>query len=178
MRERRGDWFQTFTGKRFFPLDADPEDICIEDIAHSLALVNRFGGHLPEPYNVAQHSMIVSIFSPEGLQLCGLMHDATEAYLGDMVAPLKRGMPDFQDAEARLWSVIANRFDLPDPIPAPVMEIDLRTLLAEARDMMPTAVDNWPSEHFKGIKPLEDRIRPMPWQMAESSFLKLPPGSG
>ena len=87
-------WFQTFTGKKFHPLDPRPEDICIEDIAHALSYINRFGGHLPEPWTVAQHSIVVAEFAPPGLRLAAQMHDSPEAYLGYMVKPLEQEVAD------------------------------------------------------------------------------------
>lgn len=173
MTNRMGDWMQTFTGERFWPLDPRPDEVHIEDIAHALALTNRFGGHTPEPYSVGQHSIFVAGHCPEDLKLCGLMHDATEAYIGDMVAPVKRHMPEFKAMEARLWSAIAKRFDLPDPIPPAVMEIDLRTLIDEARALMPERIDQW--DEKLGVQPLGIKIDlhlGIEWQMVERTFLR------
>lgn len=66
MTQRRGDFICTYTGRKFYPLDPRPEDVCIEDIAHALALVNRFGGHTRVPYSVAQHSVLCCQNAPEG----------------------------------------------------------------------------------------------------------------
>ena len=99
---------RTFTGHMFYPLDPRPEDVCIEDIAHSLSLLCRFTGHTYAHYSVADHSLRVSrlaeklfvaeAHSPESekmqrmaneIALWGLLHDASEAYLQDMPRPLK-----------------------------------------------------------------------------------------
>lgn len=93
-------WIQTYMGKKFYPFDPKILDICIEDIAHSLSLICRFNGHCTEFYSVAQHSCLVSGLAAEeakhwGLLAeldaarTGLMHDAAEAYLGDIVTPIK-----------------------------------------------------------------------------------------
>lgn len=74
-------------------------DIDLADIAHALSLVNRFGGHTPGPYSVAQHSVhvmqYVALTHPRDheLLLAALTHDASEAYLGDITRPLKRALP-------------------------------------------------------------------------------------
>lgn len=69
--DRRGDWIQTFTGRRFWPLDPRPEDVCIEDIAHALSLKCRFGGHCTRFYSVAEHSVHVSNYVPAEFALWG-----------------------------------------------------------------------------------------------------------
>ena len=61
--ERRGDWMQTHSGLRFYPLDPRPEDIRIEDIAHALPMICRFNGHCSRFYSVAEHSLNVAAFA-------------------------------------------------------------------------------------------------------------------
>ena len=70
---------RTNTGKVFDLKLMDPESICIEDIAHALSHVSRFGGHLDKHYSVAQHSVYVAQCLTAENQLAGLLHDATEA---------------------------------------------------------------------------------------------------
>src|SRR5690349_19702773 len=109
----RGSWMQTFTGRRFYPLDPKVEDIDPTDIAHALSLICRYGGHVTRFYSVAEHCVLLShAVSPENA-LWALLHDATEAYVGDMVRPLKQHMPAYRDVEDRLMLVIADRFGLP-----------------------------------------------------------------
>lgn len=105
---------RTYTGKEVNPLDLRPEDIDIRDIAHSLALCNRFAGHTRLPVSVAQHSILVAqLAEPFGQALAGLLHDATEAYLGDVTKWLKATMPEYIAAEERAADVIAAKFGLP-----------------------------------------------------------------
>ena len=88
--EERGRWMQTYTGQKFFPLDPKPEEINIEDIAHALSQMCRFSGHTSTFYSVAQHSILCSrLAGCEEVAFAALLHDAAEAYVGDMIRPLK-----------------------------------------------------------------------------------------
>jgi hypothetical protein len=107
---------RTFTGKVFDLKILDPDSICIEDIAHSLAYTPRFGGHLPLPYSVAQHSVHVMEQCSPDLQLAALLHDASEAYIGDMPSPFKKLMPDYKKLEDNLMKVIAKKFGFEYPL--------------------------------------------------------------
>jgi hypothetical protein len=153
---RKGDWIQTFTDKQFFPLDARPEDVCLEDIAHALSNLCRFGGHVREFYSVAQHSVLVSWHCPK-YPRSGLMHDATEAYLVDVPRPIKKHLSNYSDIEANLARVIGARFALPlSPLPAEVQEADERALATEKRDLRgppPAAWGDLPAPWFDTIVP-------------------------
>ena len=83
-------YVSTYTGKQFFPLDPQQDQVDIEDIAHGLAYQCRFNGQTRYFYSVAQHSLIVAGLVPKRLYLAALLHDAAEAYMGDMVKPLKQ----------------------------------------------------------------------------------------
>lgn len=109
---------RTYTGKLVNPLDLRPEDIDINDIAHALALCNRFAGHTKFPISVAQHSVYVSKLCPQH-RLAALLHDASEAYLGDVTKWLKRSdsMAGYREAEDRAQSVICGVFGLPLELP-------------------------------------------------------------
>jgi len=80
---------RTFTGIIVDLFDIQTKDIVIEDIAHALSQLCRFNGHTLRHYSVAQHSVIVSRLVPANIALEGLMHDAEEAYTGDMQTDLK-----------------------------------------------------------------------------------------
>ena len=140
--ERVGDWFLTFTAKKFWPLDARVEEVCIDDIAHALARICRFNGHCRDFYSVAQHSVIVShICSQAPMQ--ALLHDATEAYLGDMIRPLKMSMPDYREAEDRLWIVIAQKFGLAKQFHPEIKPADNIALMTERRDLCTPTDHRW-----------------------------------
>lgn len=129
---------RTASGQLFWPLDAREDEIRLEDIAHALSQLCRFAGHTRTFYSVAQHSVVVSRLCPPEAALYGLLHDASEAYLGDVVRPIKHTAiwEGYRAAEARLQALIYRRFGL-DPVePASVKAADLTALHAEIRDVM------------------------------------------
>ena len=134
-------WMQTFTGRQFYPLAPRAEDIAIEDVAHGLAMTCRYGGHTKHFYSVAEHCVLVSRHVPPEFAREGLLHDTAEAYIGDMVRPLKYqdAMLEFRKAEAAIERCVAERFALrtdPEALAA-VKEIDDRILVDEISALMP-----------------------------------------
>jgi hypothetical protein len=134
--DRQGLWIQTYTGKQFWPLDARVEEVEIEDIAHSLAMLCRFNGHCRRFYSVAEHSVHVSRVVDAEVARWGLMHDAAEAYLSDLPQPIKRHMPIFRECEERLLRVIAERFALPWGVPEAIVRADMVLLATEKEALM------------------------------------------
>lgn len=115
---------RTFTGLYFDLSIMDPETITIEDIAHGLAHTARFAGQLKNFYSVAQHSFCTyQNASPEN-KLAALLHDASEAYIGDMPSPFKCMMPDYKKIEYRLMETIACKFGFPFPLADEIKDID------------------------------------------------------
>ena len=161
-------WISTFSGRRFYVLDPRPQDVDIVDIAHALSLQCRFSGHIRQFYSVAEHCVRVSDACPEH-GLWALLHDASEAFIGDMSAPLKHTseMSRYRTTEKRIMHVIAERFGLTMPEPPEVKIADRRMLLTEARDLG-ICVDGWYTEQV----PFEKVIRPWPPTMAEATFLQ------
>src|SRR5713226_1215903 len=106
-------WIITYTGKQFYHLNPQPEMVCIEDIAHSLAMLCRWTGHTKFHYSVAQHSIYCSRIGPQETALERLLHDASEAYLGDMNRPLKHftnAGPAYREVESKVQTVIYRKF--------------------------------------------------------------------
>lgn len=102
----------TPTGRMIDPANPRVSDICIQDIAFALAKEERFDGNTYVPYSVAQHSCHVADLLASDYFQCsyrlvraGLLHDAPEAYLGDIVSPIKRLLPDYQRLEF-LWTEV------------------------------------------------------------------------
>lgn len=146
-------WVRTFTGKRV-ELEAPTVDmICIEDIAHALGNLGRFNGHTKYFYSVAQHSWNVAMQLKDDdydydVQFHGLLHDAQEAYIGDMVSPLKRikslGVI-YAEIEDRFSHVIAEKFGLlwDQDMNKAIHKADMQLCATEMRDLM-TQVDPFP----------------------------------
>ena len=164
----RDDWFVTISGRRVFVLAPDAGSIVVEDIAHGLANCCRFAGHTRGFYSVAQHSVLVSRLVPHALALHGLLHDATEAYLGDLIRPLKRQLPEYSKIEALWWEQIAARFGLAVVEPSEVKLGDIRALATERRDV----VASYPWRLKPGIEPHPETIVPLPPLLARIQFLE------
>ena len=163
----RGNWMQTFTGARFYPLSPRADEVDPRDIAHALALICRYGGHSTHFYSVAEHCVLLShAVSPENA-LWALLHDATEAYVGDMVRPLKRMLPAYRDIEDRVMDAIAERFGLTGSIPAEVHDADNRIILTERAAIMTPTDEVWMENCFK---PLPVTIHAWPWQDAQHYY--------
>lgn len=158
---RHGPWAQIASGRQWWYLDPRPEDVCWRDIANALARICRFGGHLAEHvphYSVAQHCCLVADSLPEGtphLRLKGLLHDAHEAFIGDVTRPLKQALDALGDGAAgralhllELLTEIVIHDAAGIPLPtegesALITQRDLRALATERRDLLADCVAQW-----------------------------------
>lgn len=169
--ERQGDWFCTRSGKRFYVLDPQLEDLDIESICWSLSNLCRFGGHC-DFYSVGQHSCLVSDQLPQHFKLCGLLHDFTEAYYMDLPKPLKMQMPVYGRLENKLWEIGADKWGLPIVMPTGVKTADVRMLLTERDQLMPDGENttNWCAD----ADHVPYRIKITPWIPAQTraQFMK------
>jgi len=163
----------TYTGKKVDPTNLDPKSVCIEDIAHALACINRFNGHAKIPISVAQHSVDVSNLSTP-YRLEGLLHDAAEAYLGDMTKWLKSspGMEEYRNYEEHATNVICKVFGIDPELPDIVKWADNLTVRFEHEIAfgMPQSVKGY-GQLTKNERLRLDNWRPMSWQDAEVTFL-------
>jgi hypothetical protein len=145
-------WIETYCGLRFDTLDPQPEMIDIRDIAHALSQLCRFTGHTKFPYSVGQHSIHCSYLTPVEDALWALMHDASEAYIGDMNRPLKHfseAGKHYQKVEERIMTAICNKFGLSVVEPKSVTVADNQMVYAEKRDLMSGKVV-WSQDWGKG----------------------------
>ena len=162
-------YVSTFSGNRFYPLEPRIDCIAIEDIAHGLAYQCRFNGQTREFYSVAQHSLVVSSLAPTELRLAALLHDAAEAYLGDMVKPLKVLLPEFAAIEDQVSAMIAAAFGIDFSDYGPIKRADLIALATEKRDLMPHSTERW--AYLDGIGALPGPIVTMSPDQAKRAFL-------
>ena len=92
-----------------------PEDICLLDIITALPHICRYGGRCPIHYSVGQHSVELALYLLEevgrpDLAKIAILHDACEAYLGDMIYPLKIQIPGFLELESELTEMVYKKF--------------------------------------------------------------------
>lgn len=134
---------QLASGRMFFPLDPRPEEIHIEDIAAALSKLCRYGGHCKRFYSVAEHCVLMANAAPATVALSALMHDASEAYLSDVIRPIKKHLLNYVETEAILERAIATKFSLPWPMPAAVKALDNGILWAEMEQNMAPPPEPW-----------------------------------
>lgn len=129
------------SGRPWWPLDPRPEDFSIEDIAHHLSMICRYGGATRFFYSVAEHSEIVSRHVPPELALQGLLHDAAEAVVGDTIQPIKSlsAWEVVRRVEDRNFRAICDRFDLEWSleIEHEVSKIDRQVVIDECLALIP-----------------------------------------
>ena len=164
-------WIQTFSGIKFNLFNPSPDDILIEDIAHALSNLARFNGHTAKFYSVAQHSVYCALKAPERLALAVLLHDAAEAYLGDIVSPLKALLDNYVVFENAIYALIAKKY-LPTYLTVEdykeISNIDLRMLATEKFQLMGGGLE-W--ESLKDISGYSILIEYMSPNSAEKAFL-------
>lgn len=173
MHELACGYIQTASGAHVNPLAMTAGDLWIDDIAHSLAMTCRFRGHTSEFYSVAQHSVLVSRLVEPSLTLAALLHDAAEAYLGDMSRPLKYhdSFAQFRAYEEAIELLVNYRWHV-DVRDRRIKHADLLMCVAEMRDLMPHVT---PEGDNLALQPEADRlvpdIKPWPWKTARHAFL-------
>lgn len=176
--------YRTYSGRMLDLSNPRVEDVCLADVAHHLARVCRFGGAVHQYYSVASHSVYVAEIvgaayfetecQREAAARAALLHDATEAYLGDMVSGLKRLCPDYRDLEDVWAGVIEGKFGVRFRHDARIKEADIRARLSECRDLFGGA---YPRELLLSgegdLQPWPYRCRPLDPDAAEWAFLAM-----
>lgn len=140
----------------------------IHDIAHALSNICRFAGHSLRFYSVAEHSVYVSqIVLPEHA-LAALLHDAVEAFVGDMAKPLKVMIPQYQVIEKRIERAVLDRFGINLPLHPSIKEADIIMLATEQVQLMKNR-DDW--EYTRGRIPADIKIEALSPPLARQLFL-------
>ena len=156
--------FLTRTGREIDILDFKTSDVELDEIAHALAMTCRYGGHCREFYSVAQHAVMVARYlegqgEPLPVVMAGLHHDDSEAYLGDIIRPLKSLLPMYKEIETRFEMTLAEHFGLQYPYPLAVHKADVRVFEQEVEDV-------------KWHTPENPVIVPWSWQRAKTEYLR------
>jgi len=185
-------WMQTYTGEQFWFEHLVGNEIVIEDIAHALSNICRFGGHTREFYSVLDHSLLVTRYLERAgassyVQMLGLLHDAHEAYTGDIPTPFKRYLWFQEDHMTTYMERVQERI-MNALLPQPeflqigndaerraVARADTALLLAEARDLLPRGpVAGWTDEitRVTGVQAYPGPVQPSAPREAREAFLR------
>jgi 5'-deoxynucleotidase YfbR-like HD superfamily hydrolase len=185
----RGEYIWTFTGRKFFFGDENP-DITIIDIAHALSLICRWTGHVSRFYSVAEHCCRCSVYPRTWEDYCNekqqnkwkeptfalrkLLHDSPEAYITDLNKPVKMviGGKDspYEQLDLKISIAIWKKYGLGPMSEAEarsVKEADLAMAMTEARDLL----SQISVTHYEGARPLRNPIKPWHSDDAENAFL-------
>jgi 5'-deoxynucleotidase YfbR-like HD superfamily hydrolase len=165
-----------FTGGYFSFECPETSVYTIEDVAHNLSHINRFTGSSEVAYNVAQHSLYVSLYLeqqgyPVSIQLAGLMHDAVEFATGDVSKPLKTLLPDYRKIEYRCEKAILKKYGIDFPLASCIKDADNAVFVAERKYLQPNCPQGL-IYNGKNVEAVPFVI--VPWDAAKSKreFLK------
>lgn len=167
----------TSDGQRFHYTNPESYKYSVKVIAASLSKLCRFTGHTRNFYSVAEHSIMVSKLVPKEYALWGLLHDAHEAFIGDIATPLKSHIgANISGYEHRIDAALCKSLNIPYPSPMMhknVKDADLVALAIEAFYLMPPAA--WVEFDFRGmtVGELVDHAPPptcLPPNVAERAF--------
>lgn len=165
-------WLQTYSGRRVSVMNPSPEEIDINDIAVSIAKQCRFNGHCSSFYSVAEHcsrgaGLAYQMYGKEVAKEF-LLHDATEAYMGDLIRPVKRMIPRFEEMEQRFWKAISSKFGLPYTHSREVHYLDNVMVVWEKENLLPNS-EPWPN--LPDISSLNlPKLVPQNWQSAQKTY--------
>lgn len=180
---RKGDFIGVYNGKKFWPLSPNKEDVDIIGVAHALSQVCRFNGHTRFIWSIAQHSLLVEKIISEyteykdnyRVRLIGLLHDASEAYISDLLRPFKKEIKEYGKIEAAVENCIltfCNITDVTDKEWEIVKKADDTALMVEAKVLMN------PDEYWtifklwqEGFEKYEKDIQYIPNLMVKGRFL-------
>ena len=171
MKQLSGTMKSLYSGGVFDFLNPENSTYGIEDIAHALSNICRFGGHVRYHYSVAQHCVLASHYTKKlEFSYDILMHDAAEAFLGDIPTPLKALLPDYKVIEERVERDICKRYMIQYPFHPEVKAIDRVMLCAEQKALVVNQEDwGFSEEEHKASRRI--RIDPWTFPQAKNAFL-------
>lgn len=166
----------TYTGHKFDPMNMTEDDIRMEDIAHALSLLCRGGGHLRSFYTVGQHSINCAKEAKERayskrVQFACLLHDASEAYISDIIRPVKCHLSNYLEIESKIMQVIWKKFglgDLSDEENRQWKQIDDAMLDYELKHLMEGEEDRSADALFS-----EPDVAEQPYRKVQEEFLQM-----
>lgn len=169
-----GDWTETYTGRKFYPKEPARTNICINDIAHALSYQCRYNGHTRKFYSVAEHSVLLAreakdLAYPTEFIMTALLHDAAEAYIGDLPGPIKDALPEFNWMEDQLNDRIARHFPIVYPFPHEIIELDNQIVHDERTMLMGRNENVWRSDSLEPLNVIIECWRPL---LAQNRFLE------
>ncbi len=174
----------TFSGRRFDPLMMTPEDVALEDIAHALSLLCRGGGQLKYFYSVGQHCInCMKEAKARGwskrMQLACLIHDASEAYISDIIRPVKVRLSNYMEIEERIMDKIWRRFGLDDlteeenrrwkQIDDDVLKLELMVLIEGEENAVCEELCSCPDLSERPWRDVEEEFRDLAENLAETA---------
>lgn len=165
-------YIETATGGKFHFMAPSEDEVSILDIAHALSNQCRYTGHCARFYSVAEHSVLVASLVPPEWRIAALLHDASEAYLTDVAAPVKPFLSSYKDIELGIMKVIAKKFKFLWPPVKEIKHADLVALLVEARQLMPSGGEHWREAALVGELP-KIQVACMPPHAARLVFLRV-----
>ena len=170
MRDDTLNYIFTRSGQRFCFEQPSSNAVIIEDIAASLSKICRFTGHVRRFLSVAEHCVNASRIVAPRFALEALLHDAREAFIGDVSSPLKRVLPEYRRVDALAHAAIVKAFDVPFVQSAEVTTVDLALLRHEAVSLISCNIDefNLPP----GLPVLKFKLACLPPHRAEAAFLR------
>lgn len=123
------EYITTYTGKHFKPTEPDPELFDIADIAHALSLICRGNGHVKTFWSVGEHCICCAKEAKarglsDRMVLACLLHDASECYMSDVPSPFKKELPEYNEREERMLSMIYEKFLGSDLTPEEKMQLN------------------------------------------------------
>lgn len=162
-----GPTILTADGHYFDFIEPQRHTITLNAIARGLANTCRFGGQCERFYSVAEHSIWVSKLVPAEFADIGLLHDAAEAFIGDVPKPLKEMLPDYKEVERRIEAAVFGSFGFTS-LPPAIKVADMTMLATEQRYLMANHDDwKWTGQ----IEPLDVELVCHSPQRAYSAFM-------